>query len=336
MIELISFCLHSNRRAKEEEKLKIVFPYSHSNHAFGSPAGWDLNVAELFRRRGHEVHFGDGNWGVEEGFKADILFVYERLDLWEDERSKKRWESFQQCADKILLGVFDPGNPAHLPPPPENCTLITPFRSLGTQCAVLPYAYYETTPVSKFQNKTIGWTIRNPFVDVGSGSFDPAQLIHLEHLKACNKLVQEGHRLVLFSNNTYYKFDTLAKAQHILDDLRNDAKVKVVDHMPYSDYLSLLKETSVVVPLNGIGSTTEALKLGSLPLAWNNVVNIYSSFPNTRNYYHLTYDDIYNKLHRLLTDEEFYEKEYNTLFSLAGIYTIDAALEMLDSVLERL
>lgn len=321
--------------------MKVIFPYcDHGEHAFGSPAGWDLNVAELFRRRGHEIHFGNGNRGVEEGLKVDLLFVYERLDLWTDERSRKRWASFSQCADKILLGVFDPINVTHLASVPENCLLVTPFRSLETECLVLPYAHYDTKPEPNFDKKTIGWTIRNPFA-FPKGSVPSDHPGHLAHLQACSKLVEEGHKLILFSNNTYPTnregFPPLVNEAHaLLDGLLTNDLVTVADHLPYSEYLALLNETSVVLPLTGIGSTTEALKLGAVPLAWENVVSIYSSFPHPKKYQSLTYADIYGKLSKLLTDEQFYKAEYQRLFDLAGVYDSETALKMLDGVLNRL
>jgi len=311
--------------------VRVVFPYcNHSDFSFGSPTGWDLNVAELFRRKGYEVCFGDGHKGVEEGLKADILFVYERLDLWTDERSRKRWDSFRQCADKILLGVFSPNNATDLAPAPENCLLVTPYRSLGTECLVLPYAHYDTKPEPGFDRKTIGWTTRNSF-SPGHSTYPS----HLAHLQSCCKLVEEGYKLALFSNHTYQE-NLSPEVESLLDRLRNSPLVSVADHLPYSQYISLLNQTSVVVPLSGMGSTTEALKLGSLPLAWNNVVNIYSNFPTPRHYDSLTYEEIHNKLFRLLTDEQFYRAEYQTLFDLAGIYDIEIALGMLDEVLDRL
>jgi len=308
----------------------IVFPYcEHSDYAFGSPTGWDLNIAKLFSLKGYEVYFGSEF--IEQGLKADILFVYNRIDLWPE--TKDMWESYRRCADKILLGAFDPINPNDIVPVPENCLLITPFRSLGTQCLVLPYAQYETKPEPKFDNKTIGWTIRNAFVGTTPNT---SQRVHLDHLRACCRLVKEGYSLVLFSNNVYARFETLPEACNLLNELRASPSVTVVDHLPYSQYISLLNQTSVVIPLTGIGSTTEALKLGSLPLAWNNVVNIYSSFPKARRYDSLTYNEIYDKLFRLLTDEQFYRAEYQTLFDLAGIYDIETALGMLDKVFDRL
>lgn len=312
--------------------MKVVFPYcKDSDTSFGSPTGWDLNIANLFSLRGHEVYFG--NEFVESGQKADVLFVYERLDLWDNDRSRDKLVAYQECADKILMGVFDPANTAHLTAPPKNCLLVTPYRSLGTECMVIPYAYYEDRPAPGFDRKTLGWTVRNPFA---GKEMDGPKIVHLEHLKACHKLVEEGYRLVIFSNNSYYEWPTPDKPRILLDELRENPLVTVVDHLPYSEYLALLGETSVVLPLNGIGSTTEALKLGSLPLAWENVVNIYSKVPNGRNYLSITSGVVYDKLSRLLTDEQLYRTEYQVLFDAAGIYSLEESLILLDRVIERL
>lgn len=313
--------------------MKVVFPYcANNNTSFGSPTGWDLNVANLFSLRGHEVYFGQEY--VDSGEKADILFVYERLDLWEDERSKAKWAAYRECADKILLGVFDPTTHGHTSNVPEGCVLVTPFRDLGTQRQVLPYAYYNAMPEPKFSNKTLGWTVRNPFV--GSGRPDTAQRVHLDHLRACCRLVQEGYRLIIFSNNTYSEFETVEEARALMDSMRDNPLVSTTDHLPYSEYLSLLGETSVVLPLNGIGSTTEALKLGLLPLAWENVVNIYSHGFARRKYLSLRYNVIYNTLLKFLTDEEVYRAEYQELLRLAAVYDLETSLGFLDQVIERL
>ena len=310
--------------------MKVVFPYcKHGDYAFGSPTGWDLNIAKLFSLRGHEVYFG--NEFVESGQKADLLFVYNRIDLWE--HTKELWNSYRSCADKILLGAFDTKNTADIGPVPEDCLLVTPFRALGTECMVIPYAYYENKPEPGFDRKTLGWTVRNPFA---GKDMDGHKIVHLEHLKACHKLVEEGYRLVIFSNNSYYRWPTPDKPRILLDELRNSPLVTVVDHLPYSEYLSLLEKTSVVLPLNGIGSTTEALKLGSLPLAWENVVNVYSRVPNGRNYLSITYSVVYNELSRLLTDEQYYREQYEALFGAAGIYSLEESLTLLDKVIERL
>ena len=308
--------------------MKVAFPYyTYKRGPDGSPTGWNLNIANLFKLRGHEVCFGEEALNS----KADVLFVYNRIDLWENNR--EQWDACLQCADKILLGVFDPNTHGHTSNVPENCTLVTPFRAMGTQCMVLPYAYYETKPEPGFDRKTIGWTVRNPFVGKEMNGPKP---VHLEHLKACYKLVEEGYRLVILSNNSYYEHETLDKALVLLKELQDNPLVTVVDHLPYNQYLELLNKTSVVLPLNGIGSTTEALKLGSLPLAWENVVNIYSSPPNKRNYLSLTYREIHDKLSQLLTDQQFYRTEYQALFEAAAIYDLETALGMLDKVIERL
>jgi len=312
--------------------MKIVFPYcEHSDWSHGSPTAWDLNIANLFSLRGHEVYFGQEF--VESGQKADVLFVYERLDIWDSDRARKNWAAYQECADKILLGVFNPGNPADLAPAPDNCVLVTPYRSLGTGCMVLPYAFYKDSPEPGFDRKTLGWTCRNPFV---GKTITGTQHVHLDHLKACYKLVEAGYKLVIFSNHTYSEFETADKARILLTELQENPLVTTANHLPYSQYIELLNETSIVLPLDGIGSTTEALKLGSLPLAWENVVNIYSSFPNGRKYPSVQYALIYDKLSRLLTDEQFYRTEYQALFDLAGIYSLEESLALLDKVIERL
>jgi len=198
---------------------------------------------------------------------------------------------------------------------------------------VLPYAYYETKPEPGFDRKTMGWTIRNAFV---GKEMDGPKHVHLEHLKACYKLVEEGFKLVIFSNNSYYEHETMDKALTLIRELQDNPLVTVVDHLPYNQYLELLNKTSIVLPLTGIGSTTEALKLGSLPLAWENVVNVYSSVPNERNYLSLTYTDIHTRLSRLLTDEEYYRTQYQAHLDAAGVYDLETALGMLDRLIERL
>lgn len=313
--------------------MKVVFPYcSGSNAAFGSPTGWDLNVARLFSLRGHDVYFGQEF--VDSGQRADILFVYERVDLWKDERSQRKWQAYRECADNILLGVFDPSAQGHTSNVPENCILVTPFRDLGTQCMVLPYAYYDTLPEPKFRNKTLGWTVRNPFV--GAGLPNSIQKVHLEHLRACCNLVHAGYRLIIFSNHTYSQFDTIEDARFLLDSIKSSPLVVHTNHLPYTEYLALLSETSVVLPLSGIGSTTEALKLGSLPLAWGNVVNVYSSDFPKRTYTSISYNEIYRKLERLLTEENFYISEYERLLRTAAVYDLEASLDFLDKIIMRI
>ena len=92
--------------------MKIYFPYLENyEKAGGSEQGWFINAAKLCRMSGHEVYFGKGylGWEIEGGEpfdnsnKADVMFLPERFDLWQD---KTRWERHKVCADKFLMAVF--------------------------------------------------------------------------------------------------------------------------------------------------------------------------------------------------------------------------------------
>jgi len=260
--------------------MKIAFPYLKSlDHAGGSENGWAINIAKLFLLKGHDVYVGPSFF--DECAMADILYMPERVDLREDQTA---WNLYKQHTKKILLGVYNPHDTWALQDVPANCLLVTPYRSCGTQCLVLPYAYYAARPEPNFDRKTIGWTMRNPF-DAWAG-VTRAHHIHLYHLKVCKQFVEEGCKLILFSNNTYPADRSglpsiINEAHEILDELRGHSRVTVVDHLSYSQYTDLLNQTSVVMSLDGIGSTPEALKLGSIPLCWHSVVNLFDSLPNS-------------------------------------------------------
>ncbi len=141
----------------------------------------------------------------------------------------------------------------------------------------------------------------------------------------------------MFSNNVYPSDRSglpavIEEAHGLLDELRAHPLVTVVDNLMYSDYIELLGKTSVVIPLDGLGSLTEALKLGSIPLSWSSPVNIYENFPNS-SYEGLTFENIKSKLSRLLTDEEYYKVEYNTLLGKAAVYDLETALKMVRTVI---
>jgi hypothetical protein len=313
----------------------VSFPYLEGlDLASGSEKGWAINAAKLFMSMGHEVHIG--NSPLEKGLEADIMYLPSRIDLRDDQTA---WNFYKTKARKFLFGVFNPREARFLRDVPKDSTLVTPFRSCGTICHVLPYAYYSRPPVPGYSRKTVGWTIRNPFDFYGQPI--PNLPVHLYHLKACKELVESGCNLILFSNNTYPENPSglpggVMEAHAILNGLRNNPRVKTVDHLLYSQYIDLLGQTSIVIPLDGLGSTTEALKLGSVPLNWSSPVNIYNGFPSSMNYNSLNYEMIDNKLQRLVSDEGFYNNEFNRLFDHAAVYSLNKAQQLLDGLLAAL
>ncbi len=311
--------------------MNVSFPYLESlEKAGGSEKGWAINIAKLFSQLGHKIYFG--NIPLEQGLFADIMYIPERIDLRPDQTD---WNLYKDCARKFLFGVFNPRNSPFLHSVPNNSLLVTPYRDCGTECYVLPYAYYANRPEPGYARRTIGWTVRNPFYF--SGSMGRNQHVNLYHLKACVQLIDDGCKFILFSNHTYPSGMPglpviINEAHTLLDELRSHPSVTVVDNLMYSDYIELLGQTSVVLPLEGLGSLTEALKLGSTPLSWSSPVNIYENFPNTHAYEVLNFETIQSKLSRLLTDEEYYNVEYNTLLDKAAVYDLETALKMVEVV----
>lgn len=333
-----------------KDLMKIYFPYLESlNKAGGSEQGWAINVAKLCERLGHEVYLGRGytGWDIEgrepfdRAFKADIMVLPERFDLWED---KSRWERHRQCSRRFLIAVFHPvGNPWLLDNKPTDTKFITPYRTMGRDCFVIPYSYYEIKPSPLFDNRTIGWTTRNVFSGI-SEQAPPSAQIHLYHLQACAKAVEQGHNLILFDNQGYDKHLTFNPGRHsiansaysLITDLRNHPSVITANNLPYDDYLQLLSKTSIVIPLDGLGSTTEALKLGSLPLSWGNGMELFDGFSyGGLAYNSLSYGTIESRLLNCLSNEDYYRNEYSIIFNKSAIYSLEQALELLRRVLEE-
>lgn len=323
--------------------MDILFPFlKNLENAAGSEHGWAINAVKLFLELGHDVYFTDD---VESytttGKIADVVYLPYRMDQSSGELDQERWRAYKDVK-KILFGVYNPREPCFLKDVPENGILVTPYRDCNTNCYVLPYTYYHTRPTPNYTKATLGWTVRNPFYFVpGPTNLGPEYTIHLQHLKVCHRLVKDGYKLVLFSDNTYPKGvdrpglpNFITEAYDILDDLRDSPNVIVTDNLPYTDYIALLQETSVIVPLNAVGNAPEALKVGSVPLSWISVVNIYSNSFKGQAYHSLTYDVIYEKVLRLLTEEDFYRSEYDRLLECSPVYSIEQALDMARKILE--
>ncbi len=156
--------------------MKVSFPYLHSlEKAGGSEQGWVINIAKLFSQLGHEVHLG--NTPLEQGLFADIMYLPERIDLRADQTA---WNFYKDRARKFLFGIFNPRGSPFLHNVPNDSLLVTPYRACGTECYVLPYAYYTNRPEPGYVRKTIGWTVRNPF-DFSSQVVGSNQYIHLHH-----------------------------------------------------------------------------------------------------------------------------------------------------------
>jgi len=157
--------------------MKISFPYLDSLElSSGSEKGWAINAAKLFSLLGHDVYLG--NSALEEGLVADVMYVPGRLDLREDQTA---WDFYKNKSGKFLFGIFNPIEAQFLGNIPDGSILVTPFRSCGTSCFVLPYAYYRERPQPDHSRNTLGWTVRNPFDFYGPNI--PHLQTHLDHLK---------------------------------------------------------------------------------------------------------------------------------------------------------
>lgn len=319
----------------------ISFPFLRSwEFASGSEHGWALNAARLFRALGHDVRIGSAilegiTWTLEQDFVSDVMYIPERVDLRADQTL---WNQCLAKSKKFLLGVYCPLSQEWMHSVPENAIIVSPWLSCGTHSMVLPYSYYHERPQPNFAKQTLAWTTRNTFNYHGQPL--PYYEWDLYHLQACQTLVDEGHKLIMFNAHSYPTVreglpERIQYAVSIIDDLKANPRTVSANHLLYDDYINLLREASVVVPLAALGSTSEAFKVGTYALNWDTIEIFYRDFPNRVRYESLTYDIIYERLHRLLTDEGFYKQEFEMRFSRAGIYSFDEALSLVNSVLER-
>lgn len=290
---------------------------------------------------------------VSIGKRYDVYYCHFPIYL----EDPVKWNKVAPVVDKSLFGTWWPKAVSswltrwNAPLPPRS-TPVTPFRAhtdslTGWTVHCIPLGHIDQFKPPQFANKKIVWTCKRPMTnDRGNEKFRT----NLYHLRSSYELSLLGYPVTVLCHDREWLANTpdappvdkdlWHEAQHYYKALQQRSNVEWYPYMPLDKFLTHIASGSITLPLDCSSAIPHTALYGVVPALFTDWGMEFIKRPTlerlgTDKYYsEYTYQEVYDKLYNLLTDESYYNNQLDILRSKCPYYTTDQAVNLLKNAIE--